>query len=121
MRRMGVREGWPPAISSLTEVRQELRERMVADLRRENDQLSLKLAQVGRAARTLAVELADARRELRTRQRQIAQLEAENARLGGVAHRVKSSADPSVADVADNAPAEDAPSPTTAVSVSAFN
>jgi predicted RNase H-like nuclease (RuvC/YqgF family) len=70
----------------LTGVRQELRERLVGDLRHENDQLSLKLARLGRAARGLAVELADARRELRIRQRRIRQLEAENAKLGGVAH-----------------------------------
>ncbi|MGO9898690.1 MAG: hypothetical protein ACLP0J_03095 [Solirubrobacteraceae bacterium] len=83
---MGVRDISPPAVASPGAVRQELRERLAGDLRRENDQLSLKLAQVGRAARGLAVELADARRELRIRQRRIRQLEAENARLGGDAH-----------------------------------
>jgi hypothetical protein len=82
---MGAREISAPAVANLTDVRQEMRERLVGDLRRENDQLSLKLAQLGRAARGLAVELADARRELRSGQRRIRQLEAENARLGGVA------------------------------------
>lgn len=86
---MGVRESSSPAVTSLTDVRQELRERAIADLRRENDQLSFKLAQLGRAARGLAVELADARRELRLRQRRISQLEAEVVRLGGVAQPIK--------------------------------
>lgn len=92
---MGVREISVPAVASLTDVRQELRDRLVGDLRRENDQLSMKLAQLGRAARGLAVELADARRELRIRQRRIAQLEAENARLGGLGRALS---------VADDAP-----------------
>ncbi|MGO9790102.1 MAG: hypothetical protein ACLP8S_11620 [Solirubrobacteraceae bacterium] len=81
-----MREISTPAVARLTGVRQELRDRLVGDLRRENDQLSFKLAQLGRAARGLAVELADARRELRITQRRIRQLEAENARLGGVTH-----------------------------------
>lgn len=93
---MGVRETSPRAVASLS-ARHELREPLVGDLRRENDQLSLKLAQLGRAARGLAVELADARRELRIRQRRIAQLEAEMARLGGAAHTLCVAGDASAA------------------------
>jgi hypothetical protein len=93
---MGARES-SPAVASLSDVRHELRERVVGDLRRENDQLSLKLAQLGRAARGLAVELADARRELRIRQRRITQLEAENARLGGAAHTMRVAGEASAA------------------------
>ncbi len=95
---MGVRES-PPVVASLSDVRHELRERMLDDLRRDNDQLSLKLAQLGRAARGLAVELADARRELRVKQRRITQLEAENARLGGAAHAIRVTRDAAAADV----------------------
>ncbi len=86
---MGVRE-FPRAVTGATGAGREFRERLVSDnLRRENDQLSLKLARLGRAARGLAVELADARRELRIRQRRIVQLEAENQRLGGIAHAIR--------------------------------
>ncbi len=92
---MGARDS--PAVASLSDVTRELRERLVGDLRRENDQLSVKLAQLGRAARGLAVELADARRELRIRQRRITQLEAENARLGGAAQMMRVTGDASAA------------------------
>ncbi len=84
---MGVREISSPAVASLPGVRHEPRE--PGDLQREKEELSLKLAQLGRAARGLAVELADARRELRIRQRRITQLEAENARLGGAGHTLR--------------------------------
>ncbi|HTZ87786.1 MAG TPA: hypothetical protein VMB05_14060 [Solirubrobacteraceae bacterium] len=46
-------------------------DQLLADLRRENDALLLKLARVSQAMRALALDLATSRRELRRKQREL--------------------------------------------------
>jgi hypothetical protein len=71
-RQVGV--GAVDAIPSEAEVKRS--EQLLADLRRENEILVLKLAQVSQAVRGLVADLATSRRELRRTQRELDSLRA---------------------------------------------
>ena len=74
----------PPAAreTSGTEVGQS--EQRLADLRRENEALLLKLARVSQAVRALVADLATSRRELRRTQRELDSLRAQSGSSGSV-------------------------------------
>jgi hypothetical protein len=63
--------GSPRAAEEVKESGVRHPDQLLADLRRENDALLLKLARVSQAMRALALDLATSRRELRRKQREL--------------------------------------------------
>ena len=63
--------GTPRAAEDVKESGVRHPDQLLADLRRENDALLLKLARVSQAMRALALDLATSRRELRRKQREL--------------------------------------------------